>query len=157
MHRGWETVIRTLAAIDVVVGVDGFLAALLAAQNFNGAVRDDLVGIHIGLGAGTGLPDHQGEFGIPCAVGDFAGGLGDGVAQAGIQLAQFHIHLRRRLFQNTQGADQRHRHGFAADFEILQTARGLRAPIMFGRNLNRAKRVGFGAGGHGSSCSVSVV
>jgi hypothetical protein len=58
MHGGREAVVRRLAHIDVVVGMDRLLRAHLAAQHLDGAVRDHLVGVHVGLGAGAGLP-HQ--------------------------------------------------------------------------------------------------
>jgi hypothetical protein len=45
----------------MVIGVDGFFASLLSSQDFNGTVRDDLVGVHVGLGTGTGLPDNEWE------------------------------------------------------------------------------------------------
>ena len=45
----------------MIVGVDGGLAAELAAEQLDGAVGDDLVGVHVGLGAGPRLPDYQRE------------------------------------------------------------------------------------------------
>ena len=45
----------------MIVGMDRLLAAHLATEDLNGAVRDDLVGVHVRLGAGTGLKDGQRE------------------------------------------------------------------------------------------------
>lgn len=53
----------------MVVGVDRFLAAEFSAQNFDGAIGDDFVGIHVGLGAASGLPDDEREV----VVGNDAG------------------------------------------------------------------------------------
>ena len=56
-----KAVVRRLAHIDVIVGMDRRLGAELAAELFVGAVGDHLVDVHVGLGAGAGLPDHQRE------------------------------------------------------------------------------------------------
>ena len=58
-HRRREAVIGGLAEIDLVIGVNGILVAALAAQALIGQCRDDLVEVHVGLGAGAGLPNHQ--------------------------------------------------------------------------------------------------
>ena len=61
VHGGGVGVVAALALVDVIVGVDGRLAAELSAEQLDGAVGDDLVGVHVGLGAGPRLPDHQRE------------------------------------------------------------------------------------------------
>lgn len=84
VHDGWEGVIGGGAAVDVVVGVDGLLAALLAAQDLDGAVGDDFVGVHVGLGAGAGLPDDEREVVHELAIGNLLGGLLDGLSNLGV-------------------------------------------------------------------------
>ena len=84
VHDGGEGVVGGGAAVDVVVGVDGLLAAHLSAQNLNGSVGDDLVGVHVGLGAGAGLPDDEGEVVEELAVGDFLGSLLDSLSDLGV-------------------------------------------------------------------------
>ena len=61
MHDGREGIVGGGRHVDVVVGVDGLLGAHCAAEDLNGAVGDDLVGIHVGLGARARLPDDEGE------------------------------------------------------------------------------------------------
>jgi hypothetical protein len=68
----------------VVVGVNGLLGAHGAAQDLNGAVGDDLVGVHVGLGAGAGLPDNQREVIQQLTLGDLSGGLLDGLTDLGV-------------------------------------------------------------------------
>jgi hypothetical protein len=68
----------------VVVGMDGLLATLHSAEDLNGTVGDDLVGVHVGLGAGAGLPDDEGEVVQELAVGDLLGSLLDGLANGGV-------------------------------------------------------------------------
>ena len=55
------------------------------------------------------------------------------------------------LLEDPEGADDRDRHRVAADREVVEGALGLRAPVVVGRDLDRAHRVGLGAGrGRGS-------
>jgi hypothetical protein len=79
VHGGGEGVVGRGGHVDVVVGVDGLLGAHVAAQHLDGAVGDDLVGVHVGLGAGTGLPDDQREVFVELAGCDLGGGLLDGL------------------------------------------------------------------------------
>jgi hypothetical protein len=59
--------------------VDGLLGAHVTAQHLDGAVGDDLVGVHVGLGTGAGLPDDQREVVIELARCDLGGGLLNGL------------------------------------------------------------------------------
>jgi hypothetical protein len=68
----------------VVVGVDRLLGAHGAAEDLNGAVRDDFVGVHVGLGAGAGLPDDEGEVVDELEGGNLLGGLLDGLSKLGV-------------------------------------------------------------------------
>ncbi len=77
MHGSGERVVGRSGHIDVVVGVDGLLGAHLAPQDLNGTVGDDFVRVHVGLSAGTGLPNDQGEVVEELALGHFTGGLLD--------------------------------------------------------------------------------
>ncbi len=57
VHGRGVGVVRALRLVDVVVRVDGALRAELAAQDLDGAVGDHLVGVHVALSSGAGLPD----------------------------------------------------------------------------------------------------
>lgn len=81
MHYCWEGVVGGGGHVDVVVWVDGFLGALFTAEDLDGAVGDDFVGVHVRLGARTGLPDDEGEVVEEGEGGDFFGGLLDGFSQ----------------------------------------------------------------------------
>lgn len=61
VHDGGERVVGAGRHVDVVVGVDWFLASHFPSKNFDCSVGDDFVGIHIGLCSRTGLPNDQGE------------------------------------------------------------------------------------------------
>ena len=54
-----------------------FLPKRLRRRDFDGAIGDDFVGVHVGLRAAAGLPDAQGEVIVEFAGDDFVGGLGD--------------------------------------------------------------------------------
>ena len=71
MHDGREAIVGRGGHVDVIIGVDGFLGAHGAAQDLNGTVRDDLVGVHVGLRARAGLPYYQGEMVEELEGGDF--------------------------------------------------------------------------------------
>lgn len=84
VHDGGERVVGGSGHVDMVVRVDGLLGAHLAAENLNGAVGDDLVGVHVGLGTGAGLPDDQREVIQQLTLGDLGGGLLDGLTDLGV-------------------------------------------------------------------------
>lgn len=71
MHDGGESVVGGGGHIDMVVGMDRSFGAHGAAEDFNGAVRDDFIGIHVRLGTGAGLPNHEREVVDELKGGDF--------------------------------------------------------------------------------------
>ena len=77
MHRRGNDIVAGLPLIDVVVRMDQFFAAL-AAEQFNRPIGNDLVRIHIGRSAGTGLKNIQDKLAVPLAVCHFLGGPFDG-------------------------------------------------------------------------------
>src|SRR5260370_231256 len=83
MHGCRKAVVRGLAHVDVIVGMDRALRAQLAAQQLVGAIGDHFVDVHVGLGAGAGLPDHEREMIVELALAHLAGDPGDGAGAAG--------------------------------------------------------------------------
>ena len=77
VHRGRKRVVGRLRHVDVVVRMNRLFAAETSAADFDGAVGDDLVGVHVGLRAAAGLPDFQGEMLVPSPGDDFVGRLCD--------------------------------------------------------------------------------
>jgi hypothetical protein len=61
VHDGREGVVGRGGHVDVVIGVDGLLAAHCPSQNLDGAVGNDLVGVHVGLSARACLPHNEWE------------------------------------------------------------------------------------------------
>lgn len=50
VHDSREAIVTGLASIDIIIGVDRFVAQL-APQNLNSPVRNNFVGVHVGLGS----------------------------------------------------------------------------------------------------------
>ena len=59
--------------------VNDVVAALFVAQDFEGAVGDDLVGVHVGRGACPALDDIHDKFTVILSGDDFVAGAGNGV------------------------------------------------------------------------------
>ena len=85
VHRGREGVVGRLAAVDVVVRVHRRLGAERRAEQLVGPVGDHLVGVHVGLGAGAGLPHHQREMLVEPAVRDLLGRARDRVGEVRLE------------------------------------------------------------------------
>ena len=116
------------------------LGAELAAEHLVGAVGDHLVDVHVGLGAGAGLPDHQREMIVELAVDHLLARPGRSRACAScVEIAERVIDLGGGALDDAERADQRQRHALGADAEILPRALGLGAPVAVGRHLDRAE------------------
>ncbi len=124
----------------------GTFRAARPAQHFVGAIGDDLVQVHVGLRAGTGLPDHKREMRIELPVHHLLRRRCDGIGDAGVQKPQILVGEGRGALDHGERADQRLRHDLAADFEIALGALGLGAPIALAGHLDGPECVGFGAG-----------
>ena len=138
MHRRGEGVVRALRHIDRVVRVQQRFADDRVA-----AVCDDLVDVHIRLGAAARLPDGEREFPVQSAAEDLVADLGDQRAAPLIQLSEIAVCQRRSFFQHGEGADDLDRHAVVSDRKILQAALRLRAPQPVGRDLHFTERVMF--------------
>ena len=105
------------------LGWIGLLAAHLAAGEFDGAVGDDLVDVHVGLRAAAGLPDAQREMVVKFSGDDFVGGLRDEFGFFGGEFAEILVDQRGGFLQDAESADELRRHGVVADGEVDQRAR----------------------------------
>src|SRR5277367_3039237 len=91
VHGGGDHVVGALLHVDVIVGMDGVFAAAFTGGELVGAAGDDLVGVHVGAGAGAGLENVDDELGVELAVDDFGGGGLDEVAFFGVDEAELRI------------------------------------------------------------------
>src|SRR5204862_262229 len=121
------------------------LLATFPAEQFVGAVRDHLVQVHVGLGAGAGLPDNQRKLSVELAVDHVLRRLDDRARALAIDEAERLVHLGGGAFDEAERADQWQGHALLADAEVLPRTLRLRAPVFVRRDRDRAERVGFGA------------
>ena len=89
----------------MVIRMNWLLAAHLSAQNLNCSVRDDLVGVHVGLSAGTGLPDDEGEVVKELPGDDFIGGLLNSFTEFGVEGSELGVDGCGGSLEDTEGTD----------------------------------------------------
>src|SRR5690348_11512645 len=98
-----------------------------------GAVGNDLVHVHVALGAGAGLPDHQGELRIEFAGQDLVADFGDEIFLVGREQAQFVVGLGGSLFKMGKCINDLLGHaGLGADLEVVAGTFRLCAPVFVG-------------------------
>ena len=120
------------------------IVAARPAHQFQRDIGDDLVGVHVGRGAGAALHriDHELIEEAPL-LGDQRAGAIDRVGLFGRQMAKPPVGARRRLLDQRQGA---HEFGEmpdrnAGDREILDRPQGVDAPIGVGRDIGLAEEI----------------
>src|SRR6185295_7603311 len=135
-HGGGKNVVRRLTAVDVVVRMNEAPLAALAAQKLAGAVGENLVDVHVGLGSTSRLPNDEGKFVVVLAGQHLVGRLDDGPSLFHVEGAEVEVDERGGLFHQSEGVDQLARHSLARDLEIGERALRLRAPQLVGRYLD---------------------
>ena len=130
--------------------MDRGLAAKHAAAALDGAVSNYLIDVHVGLGAGTRLPDPQRKFAIKGTAGHLLGNGRDELGQRGIENPHGGIGLSAGRFEQAQGMDDGQGHGLT-EGEKPQGTLGLGSPVMLGGNADQAQTVLLQAGGRAGS------
>jgi hypothetical protein len=106
---------------------------------------DDLIGVHVRLGAGAGLERDERKLAVERPGDNLAGGANDQRSLVFAQFAEREIRLRRRLLDDAKGANDHAAPDKArpADWEVLDGALGLCAPQSLGGHIDLAKAVSF--------------
>ena len=132
VHDRGEGVVARLPQVDGVVGVDGGVGAARRAGQLVGAVGDHLVGVHVGLRAGSRLEHQEGELGVERAVHDLPGGAGDELGALVREPPELLVGARRRQLEDAAGTDDgpSPAEPLAAGGEVLEGALRLRAPVV---------------------------
>ena len=133
VHGSRKCIVGGLAHIDVVIRM-----AELLPCDLIGPVRDDFVGIHIRLGAGSRLPDDERKFLRQFSVDHLIAGFRD----RGKLLFRHPVRDERMVgpgrgfLQNTECVNDLRRHGLDpdADREVFVAALGLGSPEPVGRD-----------------------
>jgi hypothetical protein len=162
VYRRGDDVVRGLAHVDVVVGVDRLPGAELAAPDLDRAVRDDLVGVHVRGGPGPGLEDVEDELVVQVALHDLLRRLDDVVPEALVQKPQLVVGVRSFELDRPQRLHEAARLAQVADREVVEGAPRLGAKQGVPWDLDHSHRVALYAVrgivlGHGSSRRSSNV
>ncbi len=88
MHGRRKSIIRRLAAIAMIVRMHRRFSSHSTAETLDSQIGNHLVGVHVGLGAGTGLPDDQRKVVVQIAVDNFSGCIRYRVADFFINIIQ---------------------------------------------------------------------
>jgi hypothetical protein len=146
VHRRGKGVVRRLATVDVVIGMDRRLCPQLATGHLDRSVGNDLVAVHVCLSAAPGLPDEEREVVVELSVDHLVRRLRDQLDLLGGQHPQLAVGHGGGLLEDSQRPDHGTGEMVAADAEVMQGALCLGAPIAICRDLDFAHAVGFGAG-----------
>ncbi len=142
---GGIDIIGALAQVHVVVGMAVGVLAPPVAQQFQGPVGDDLVGIHVGGSARATLHHVRGEVTVPVAVDDFLAGAVDGFCDGGFQETQPGIGAGGALLHHGEGADHggEMTGGRTRDGEVVDGPQGLYAKEGILRHVQGPDQIGF--------------
>ena len=145
MHRRGKRIVRRLAAIHVVVGVDRLFGTNHATGKLNGAIGDHLVRVHVGLRARTGLENYQRELVVPFAVNDFLRRANDQIHFLFGKLAEFAVGESAAFLQHAQGSDHlpSPAESLHADDEVQKGPLRLCAPQPMRWNFHLSHRILF--------------
>ena len=142
-------VVRGLGTVDVIVGVDDVVAALLLPQDLEREVRNDLVRVHVNGSAGTALELVDGELVHAAAVLDDLVASGDDrLSLGGLHRLELHVrhgagllHLRERTDELRRFVD-----GATRDLIVLDCSQRVDAPVRVLGYFAGAEQIFFGAG-----------
>src|SRR6266403_6393999 len=145
VHGRWKRVVRRLRHVDVIVRMYRRLAAECRARELAATVGNDLVHVHVELGAAAGHPDMQREHVVMLTRQDLIADLDDLAVRQGVEPAALVVGVGRGLFEDGIGGDHFAGHQVSADAEMLERALGLRAPELVDRYRYLTQAVGFDA------------
>ena len=125
LPRRGEHVVGGLAAVDMVVGVDQGVVPLLAPQQLNGPVGDDLIGVHVQAGARAPLDGVHNKGVVELAVHNLPAGLDNGAGHPFVQQSDLVVGDGRGHFDLRDGVDNLRVHAQPRDGKVLRRPQGL--------------------------------
>src|SRR5690348_7894299 len=140
MDSGRNHVVAGLTEIHVVVRMDQ-LAPSCPTQQFRRAIRNHLVRIHVRRGAGAGLKNIDGKFGVQFSVDDLGSRLLDRFGWFLVDQSQRVVDASGSPFDHSHGSNDRPRHPQRADWKVFDGPGGLNSIIGVCRNGQFPHRV----------------
>src|SRR5699024_8210791 len=122
---GGDHVVGGLAAVYVIVGVDQRIIAFFAAQDLDGPVGDDFVGVHVQGGAGAALDRIHDKIVMEFSWDDLVAGLDNGGGSLFIKNSDLAVGDGRSFFYVCQAVDDLGMHVKACNRKVLRGAEGL--------------------------------
>mmetsp|Transcript_41475 Transcript_41475/g.69293 ORF Transcript_41475/g.69293 Transcript_41475/m.69293 type:complete len:209 (-) Transcript_41475:7-633(-) len=143
VHCGRESIVARLALVNMVVRMHRLLGADHTAQNLNGTVGDDFVGIHVCLRSATSLKYDQWKFVVMLTFCHLFCSLDDSISNLSIKLANLFVDCSTSSLQSTECMNQRVAHARTCriDLKVLERSLRLCSPKFVGRNQNRTNAV----------------
>ncbi|MBG9889823.1 hypothetical protein ABE10_25335, partial [Bacillus toyonensis] len=157
LDRGRVDVVGRLAAVGVVDRREVSVVPLGAPRHLESDVGDDLVGVHVGRGAGPALDHADDELVVELAVDHPLRGRVDEVCALGVENPDLLVRPGACLLDHGQASHQVgiDRDRTLRDREVLLGAKRVHPPVRVGGNLLAPQGVGLGTsqgrriGGHG--------
>ena len=151
VNRGREGVVRRLTAVDVIVRVNLLVhVETIVTGEFESAVRNDFVRVHVRRGARTGLIDVNREFLVKLTVSDFLARGEEGVElfliKRGATLGkttELIVSFRSAKLDEAKRVDELRSDQTIGNREILNRALGLGAVISVFRERDFSHGVAF--------------
>ena len=135
--------------------MDWLLGPSDTASDLDRPVGDDLVDVHVRLGARAGLPDTQRELIIELPGCHLFGRLDDQCRRGLVHLAEVTVDHGRGLLEHPKGVDQGVGHGVVGDGEVMEGSSRLGPPVALLGDLDRPHAVSFGPHAHRWISSIS--
>ncbi len=150
LDRRRVDVVGRLAEVDVLVGVEHLVVALLVAHQLERTVGDDLVGVHVGRRAGAALHDVDDEVIVQRPGPDLLAGAADRLVPLVIEQAEVVVGGCGRLLDRGERLDEVRAHPDldARDREVLQRPQGVYTPVDVGGDLAITDQIVLGSRGN---------
>ena len=143
MENRGNDIVRRLAKVHVVVGMNRTLRAQRLAGELAGTVRDDFIGVHVRRSAGTGLKHVQRKLVAEQPIRNFPGRPLNEEALCGREQTQFLVGPGARPLHQTETAHEGLRQHAAADGKIEDRALRARAVQCVVRHRQFTHRIFF--------------
>jgi hypothetical protein len=136
-----SALIGGLTHVGIVDGVDLIIGSRLEAQDHQGAVGDNFVGVHIDRCAGSALNGFNDKLVMPFALYDFPGSPGHSHGLAPLQDPRLHIGQGASLFYHGQGNNQLRVEPVTADRKVFLRPHTMKTIVSIAANDPLTKRV----------------